>query len=445
MRTTLSASDAVWQHPLAQGLRTALQAFAADQRFVVACSGGRDSLVLADLMAEYCADRVRLLHVNHQLQVDANDWAQQVQAWSAARGVACTVCAVRVVDGNLEAAARHARYQAFAEQVQPDEVLVLAHHQQDQAETVLMRLFSGSGVLGLSAMRVLDQRDGLQLWRPLLGYSRQMIDQLAQLRGLCFVDDPANQSAQYDRVYLRQSVWPILQQRWPSVAHTVSRTADLMQDAAAILAEVIAQDLQACQSPDGLDVAAVRALSAPRQRQLLARWMQGEEIYAPPLHRVTAVQQLLVSGSDAQVLWQTWQFRCYQRQLYRLPLEHETVQPEAMVLQRLQLGQTIHLASGTWQVTPTSDGLPLAVLAESLSITPRVGGERLHLQGRVGHWPLKKFLQQLNLPVWQRDQVQLLYAPMTGEAPLAVLTPKGCFLTTRCLQQDQPSWRLQRV
>lgn len=448
MRTTLSTFDAVWQHPLAQHVQRELGQFSADQRFVVACSGGRDSLVLADLLAEYCAGRVRLLHVNHQLQVDAPTWAQQVQDWSAARGVGCTVCLVQIAEGNQEAQARQARYQAFAEQVQPDEVLVLAHHQQDQAETVLMRLFSGSGTQGLSAMRALDYRGNLRFWRPLLGCSRAWVDQFSGLRGLSFVDDPANQLHQYDRVYLRQVVWPMLQRRWPSVERSMARTAALMQDAAEILAEVVAQDLRVCQSLEGLDVSALMCLSKARQRQLVAHWMQGEEVYAPPLHRVLAVLDLARSVGIGQVSWHTWQFRYYQGQLYRLPLQTKAVPSEVAELQGLQLGQTIHLASGRWQVKPVSDGLPLAVLAQPLSVLPRVGGERLHLEGRVGRWPLKKFLQQLNLPVWQRDQVQMLYAGATANSnvpPLAVLTPKGCFLTTFWRQQQQPSWRLQRV
>ncbi len=445
MRTTLSTSDAVWQHPLAQYLQARLSQFSTHQKFVMACSGGRDSLVLADLMAHYCADRVRLLHINHQLHEDASSWAQQVQDWAAWRGVACTVCPVMIAVGNVEAQARQARYQAFAEQVQADEVLVLAHHQQDQAETLLMRLFAGSGVQGLSAMRCVDQRAGLCLWRPLLGCSRQWIDEFSVLRALPFVDDPANQVAQYERVYLRQVLWPVLQARWPSVERTVGRVAGLMQDAAEILAEVVAEDLRYCQSSDGLSVAALACLSAARQRQLIAHWMQGTEVYAPPLHRVLAVLQLAETMSTGQVVWHVWRFRQYQGQLYRLPLE--TAPSHAQIEQKiLQLGQRLTLPSGTWHVQPTQDGLPLALLGQRFDFISRAGGERLHLEGRVGHWPLKKFLQQLSLPVWQRDQVQLLRSATDEDADiLGVLTAKGCFLTVSMLQQQQPSWRLQRV
>lgn len=445
MRTTLSTSDAVWQHPLAQQFKAILAQFSIHQKFVVACSGGRDSLVLADLMAQYCVGRVRLLHIDHQLQDDSCHWSVQVQDWARWRGVACTVCRVDVGFGNLEAQARQARYQAFAEQVHADEVLVLAHHQQDQVETVLMRLFSGSGVQGLSAMRMLDQRDGLCLWRPLLGCSRQWIDAFSSLRELPFVDDPANQVIQYERVYLRKVVWPILQARWPSVERTVDRVAGLMQDAAEILAEVVVEDLQRCQSSEGLSLAALTCLSAPRQRQLIAYWMQGDAIYAPPLNRVSAVLQLVKTAGTGQVAWHLWCFRQYQGQLYRLPIQTAVV-PVKMAQHSLQLGQLLVLPSGTWQVQPVSDGLPLALLSRQLEFVPRVGGERLHLEGRIGHWPLKKFLQQLGIPAWQRDQVQLLRV-VTDDVTdiLAVLTAKGCFLCSSRLQQQQPSWRLQRV
>lgn len=447
MRTTLSTSDAIWQHPLAQYIQSALQGFSSEQRFVIACSGGRDSLVLADLMVKYAINRVRLLHVNHQLHPDASTWAEQVQKWAIAHGVSCTVCAVQVAQGNLEAEARAARYAAFLQDVQPDEVLVMAHHQQDQAETLLMRLFSGSGVQGLSAMKSLDQYGGLRRWRPLLGWSRAQINAFAELRGLPYVDDPANQVAQYDRVFLRQAVFPVLQQRWPSVAQSISRTAELMQNAAEILAEVAAQDWQTCRSVDGLSVPALTALSAARQRQLVAYWMQGDEVYAPPLHRVLAVLQLASARGDGRVVWHTWQFRYYQSQLYRLSLHASASEQTVCTLASLALGQVVQLASGRWQVQPVMDGLPMEYLAEPLRLLPRQGGERLHLEGRVGHWPLKKFLQQLSLPVWQREQVQLLYRTNALESHtlLAVLTPKGCFLTAEARQQGQTSWRLQRV
>lgn len=445
MRTTLSTSDAVWQHPLAQHVQCGLGRFSPEQRFVVACSGGRDSLVLADLLAHFAPDRVRLLHVNHQLHPDATQWAQQVDTWATRRGLACQVCPVHVADGNLESQARQARYQAFTQHVQPDEVLVLAHHQQDQAETLLMRLFSGSGVQGLSAMRIDDQRDGLRLWRPLLQCARSWIEQFIVLRELAVIDDPANQESQYDRVYLRQSVWPILQQRWPSVERTIARTAELMQDATEVLAEVTAQDLKMCQTPQGLSVLAVRQLSAARQRQLIATWLRGDELYAPPRHRVLAVLQLIEANGTGQVRWHNWHIRCYQGQLYRLHAQIEPHQPEMVSLPSLQIGQQIRLRSGIWQVQPAMDGLSLDLLTQRLCLMPRIGGERLHVEGRIGRWPLKKFLQHLNLPTWQRDQVQLLHGALPDAEPLAVLTPQGCFLTAASVQDQQPSWRLQRV
>jgi tRNA(Ile)-lysidine synthase len=219
-----------------------------------------------------------------------------------------------------------------------------------------------------------------------------------------------------------------------------------MQDAAEILAEVVAEDLRRCQSLEGLSVAALACLSAARQRQLIAHWMQGEQVYAPPLHRVSAVLQLASTRGVGQVLWQDWQFRYYHEQLYRLPKQALSPPPPAMAQISLQFGQVVTLPSGSWQVQSAVDGLPLQLLGRPLQLVARVGGERLHLEGRIGHWPLKKFLQQLGLPVWQRDQVQLLRTTTADEAvTLAVLTAKGCFLTTAMRQPQQASWRLQRV
>lgn len=154
---------------------------------------------------------------------------------------------------------------------------------------------------------------------------------------------------QYERVYLRQQVWPVLQARWPSVEQTIGRVAGFMQDAAEILADVVAEDLLRCQSSEGLSVTALTCLSAPRQ-QLIAHWMRGEQVYAPPLHRVLAVLQLANTKSTGQVAWQAWDFRYYQGHLYRL-LSQCSATNLAHTQQVLQLNQLLMFA--VWQVAST--------------------------------------------------------------------------------------------
>lgn len=437
-----------------QQIQETLKRFAPNQRFLLGCSGGRDSVALLFALHRIFAEagrhsRLRVIHIDHDLQAPSAAWAKQVVAQCEALNVAVVAKKVHVASGNLENEARSARYAAFREVIEPDEVLVLAHHQQDQAETVLMRLLSGSGVSGLAAMRMVQTQGGLTIFRPLLNIPRDVIHQFAVSCDLQWVDDPANEDLSFDRVVMRQKVWPVLAEHWQGFEAAIVRTANLMADAETVLVAQGENDLAATLSANGsLDIEKILELPEARVRWLLARWMQGELQYAPPLSRVEAVRQMMFARIDAspQVIWQAddggLQFRRYQGQLYRLPLELPKATTQTG---QLSMMQTLTLATGCWRVEPIEKGLPLSLLDEPLRLRPRRDGELLHLQGRVGHWPLKKLLQSLQLPPWQREQVQILET-LNGQ-PLALLSAAGFWLTTQVVVDhgESSGWGLVRV
>jgi len=422
-------------------IKETLKRFAPNQRFLLGCSGGLDSVVLLVALYRIFAEsdhcfQLRVAHVDHDLQAPSSDWAKQVVAQCEALNIEVAVKKVKVAAGNLENEARNARYAAFREVIAPDEVLVLAHHQQDQAETVLMRLLSGSGVSGLAAMRELQTQDQITIWRPLLSTARDEIHQYAVNHQLHWVDDPANHDLSFDRVVMREKVWPLLAAHWGGFEAAMARTAGLMADAESVLKEQGEIDLAATQNKDGsLNILAVLALSDARVRWLLARWMQGDARYAPPLSRVEAVREMLIARIDStpQVIWQTehckFQFRRYQDQLYRLPLELPVAGTQSLVV---SMAQSLVLPTGNWCVAMMENGLSLSRLGQELRLRPRREGELLHLNGRVGHWPLKKLLQSLRLPTWQREQVQILET-LDGQ-PLALLSSKGFWVTAQATE-----------
>ena len=158
-----------------------------------------------------------------------------------------------------------------------NEILVLAHHQQDQAETLLLRLFSGAGVNGLAAMQQIDIRQEMTIWRPFLDLSREQIEQWSQQFGFDYVTDPSNHDTHYDRAWCREELWAVLQKRFPKMQTAVTRTSYLMQDAAEILADVLQDDWKQCATHCELDLNVFSQLSAARQRQLLSAWMKGDD------------------------------------------------------------------------------------------------------------------------------------------------------------------------
>jgi len=304
------------------------QAFAAHPhaRIAIALSGGGDSAMLALAAvavvreAELSARSVRAFHVHHGLFVEADRWADHVRALCAGLDLPLDVVHVDVARNTgrgIEAAAREARYAAFAQMAADAgiDTLWMAHHRDDQAETVLLRLLRGSGVAGMGGMAAHTHRAGLTLVRPWLDIDRDAIrvaaERFAEATGWVPVDDPSNADAAYTRAAVRTLLAPVLNARWPQWRGILARHARHMREASEILAEVAEDDLARLEpSPDGASVslAAWRTLSPARQRQVLRFWLDRMGARMPTDARLgelaRQLRQLHSLGHDRQLRWQ---------------------------------------------------------------------------------------------------------------------------------------------
>ena len=215
----------------------------------VALSGGLDSALLLSLAAEACRRHprsLRALHVHHGLQA-ANDDFERHCRWLCSRlGVPLFVERVHVdshAGEGVEAAARRARYAAFARRIRPAERLWLAQHQDDQAETFMLAALRGSGPAGLAGMPRRREFEGIILERPLRDVARRTLEAEAHRRGLVWVEDPTNAERQFDRNYLRHEVLSALEARWPHAQASLARSAELAGEAAGLLDELADLDL----------------------------------------------------------------------------------------------------------------------------------------------------------------------------------------------------------
>ena len=390
-----------------------------------------DSMLLLHLMSHLFPKRIRAIYIDHQLQDVSPQWGSFVQEQCYVLDVPCVIQAVDVDTGNVESQARSARYAAFQKHLLANEILVLAHHQQDQAETVLLRLLSGAGIHGLAAMQSIDIREKFTIWRPLLALSRQQIELWAAEMQLRNIQDQTNFDTSYDRAWCRAELWPILEQRFPKMQQALARTSYLMQDAETILADVLTQDWASCGNAAVLNLTPFRQLSAPRQRQLLSAWMKGEDLYRPAFDMVQRLfDEVIESKVDAQAAlhWNQYYYVRYQQQLFRVTKAEylaEQFQTIESIEQRFSLDQAYALASGKFRIETQKYGLSSALLEQPLQIKPRLGGEKLHLYGRVGAWPLKKAIQSAQIFPWQRHTIQIL---SIDNVMLGVFTPKGFWL-----------------
>ncbi|WP_165495751.1 tRNA lysidine(34) synthetase TilS [Marinobacter halodurans] len=377
-------------------------------RMVVALSGGLDSVFLLNAAASWFADRddctVSALHVNHQLQPAARDMAEYSRLACDALGVQLVQVRVDVSDGDsIENEARKARYRAFEQHLQPDDCLLMAHHADDQAETVLFRLVRGSGVRGLAGMPQSRELGAGHLCRPLLGLERRDIEALAGSWGLQWFDDPTNAETGFDRNYLRHQVLAPLVHRWPGVLGSIGRAARQCDEASQLTARLAA--LQRREIEDGQGRLSVSGLVAlddlPAQKNLLRWWLIDCGYEPPPAARLEqALTDLLYAGQDREpeLRGEGYHLRRYRERLYCLRDKFdEPVSPATWVT-----SERLSWAGG--EVRAIGGGRCL-----TLTVTARAGGERLRPVPGGPSRPLKKWLQEQGVPPWERDRIPLIW------------------------------------
>jgi tRNA(Ile)-lysidine synthase len=257
----------------------------------VALSGGVDSTSLLAALAarRHPNTRLRAIHVNHGLHPQAKRWAMHCKALAQSFAVPLQVMTAKVTRSrgtSLEAQARKVRYEIFARELAEGEVLVTAHHEDDQLETVLLQLLRGAGVAGLAAMPDIVRFGRGWLARPLLGVSRASLETWAGERQLMWIEDEMNEDERFDRVYLRRQVLPVLKKRWPAAGRAVSRGARHIAEAQRLLNALALADVERAAEGDSLSVKRLRALGPDRRRNALRFWIAGHGALLPNTARL---------------------------------------------------------------------------------------------------------------------------------------------------------------
>jgi len=386
-----------------------LQRLPSASHYWLAYSGGSDSTVLLDLLGKIQTQlpgKLTAIHINHGVQAMANDWAEHCRVQCRLRQITCVVETVTVTEKSQgpEAAARDARYAVFEQKMQPGEVLLTAHHQDDQAETVLLRLLRGAGVTGLAAIRDSRPCGAGQLCRPLLRYSKTQLQAYAVTEKLRWVDDNSNIDTRYARNVIRQQIMPLLQQRWPAAVARLTTTAAHCAQADTLLQDLARLDLQAVATAraDALNLSPVLALSVPRRNNLLRYWFGSLGFAVPPETKLVEINARFLTARDDRnpmVTWSNVTVRRYRQQVYALP----PLPPEPADWQLAWDGVApLVLPEGYGQLLPVSKQ-PL-----DLRVMFRQGGERFQPVGCTQRRALKTFLQEQGVPPWERARLPLI-------------------------------------
>jgi tRNA(Ile)-lysidine synthase len=399
-------------------IESALNQCSNPEHIYIGYSGGVDSHVLLHLCASITTlkDKITAVYVHHGLQAEAESWAKHCEKTSESLGVDFIMLRVNAAASQGESpeeAARNARYTALKSLIGVNDVLLVAQHREDQLETVLLQLFRGSGLRGLSGMPEIMIFGQGKMLRPLLNVSKPAIDNYAQVHGLNWVDDPSNLSNDYDRNFLRNTVLPLLKQRWPACDKTVARSAGHCVDAQIVIS-ALAEELfyRVFNVTDKtLCISRLQSYEIAQQQLVIREWLQALKLKMPAQAFVKRLQSEVLSAredSDPVLSGQGYCVRRYRDKLYCLKqAAAETLQDSIWSAGQTSIKVSDHQ---TLSCVPSSAGICLEQWQDAtIVVKARKGGEKIRLPGHKGHHALKKLFQETGIPPWERATIPLVY------------------------------------
>lgn len=388
----------------------------SEKTYWVAYSGGFDSHVLLSLCVELRNTfpiKFRAIHINHGVSPNAEKWSMHCAYVCERVGIDYVERTIKInlsPGKSLEEAAREKRYAIFAEYLSEGDILLTAHQQDDQAETVLLQLMRGAGPKGLAAMPVIKPFARGFHGRPLLNFPRTALQQYADERQLKWIDDESNFNVKLTRNYIRHEILPLLKKRWPAVTNTISRSAAHCAEAQVLLEEFAVEERQKVKGSHDftLSVEKLLQLDSARQRLILRSWIQQLEHPIPDARKIESIiNNVLTAAWDRLpcISWKETELRRYRDDLYLMvPLsEHDTQKRYSWdLIKPLALSGIGVLHSSSIY------GRGLRADIKQVSVRFRQGGEIAALPERGCH-TLKNLLQEWDVLPWERNRIPLIF------------------------------------
>jgi tRNA(Ile)-lysidine synthase len=375
--------------------------------FVIAFSGGLDSTVLLTLLAQSVPARyIKAIYIDHQLQAVSHDWGVHCCEFAKSLGVECEVKRCTLKDTS-EASARAARLAALSDGIAQNTIVLMAHHADDQAETLLFRLARGTGPAGLGGIPELRAFGRGVLIRPLLHEPRSQLEAFANKQALRWVEDPTNAGSDYDRNYLRHQLLPVLKSRWPKAISQMGQLAARMQEQSSLLNELLDEKLAGCLNQEGaLCISNWSSQKESYQASLLRRFIERHtDLRVSEAECAKVVDELILAKEDAQpvIAFGAVELRRYrdhvwcvkvsgfnkQKALDRFALPDDSVVAgDFCVLHPLGV-LTLQMAQSGW------------IYSDKVTLCEDRSGLRIKAKNRPAK-TLKSLFQEAGVPPWQR-------------------------------------------
>lgn len=387
------------------------------KRIAVALSGGLDSVVLLDTVCKAQAqsknksqNQIYAFHIHHGLQKPADEWLIFCEKLAKQYKIHFDFRLLHLnseeASGNIEARARAGRYEALTDLCEEYgiEDLLFAHHQNDQAETVLLQLLRGSGVAGLSGMpasRGIAGNPDITLWRPLLNQSRRELEAYAKEHKLKWIEDPSNQNTKYRRNAVRKRIIPALEKIQPEALSNMARSAQLLGEAQTLLNRLAQQDGKSILNKNQLNVAPLLALAKediPAANNVLRYWLQTQQLAMPSQERLQAWwRDLAKVKAHANLEWLHDERKIF---LWRGMLQVANMEVGRWVLKTLPANSA--------KLGLPADWVKSAQASNQISLRERQGSEKIQIKPKTPRKTLKNLYQEADMPPWER-QAPLLY------------------------------------
>jgi|MDTG01.1.fsa_nt_gb tRNA(Ile)-lysidine synthase len=397
----------------------------------VGYSGGLDSHVLLYALTEFVdIKKITAIHINHKLSRNSDMWQKHCEDTCFALGIniICKTIYIKNKGAGVENAARDARYSIFEKLLNKGDLLVLAHHADDQVETMLYRLLRGSGTKGACGMPISRPLGLGMLFRPMLPFFQIDIKSYAQIQGISWIEDESNKDITFDRNYIRHKVVPIINDRWPNFSVQLNRSGKIFAESDHLMSMLAAQDfenIKEIQEKVGwsIPINKLSNFEKIRQKNILRYWIAKHNLVLPSYAVLeNGLNQLMNSRADAQpiVSWCKIQLRRFKKKLYLLPIDFNDINYWAVKKKGGALAAKKNLKWNGKSKINLPDGSTLSIISKTnvgikidenklIEIRFRDGGERCKPKGRESSNTLKKLFQEYELEPWLRNNIPLIY------------------------------------
>lgn len=386
----------------------------------IAFSGGLDSSVLLNLISDQVIpkDRITALHINHGINNDSDKWEEFCAQTADGLGVDFKSWKLKDLDKISEDILRNKRHEMFKSWADHNDLIITGHHLDDHIETVLFRLFRGTGIQGLEGIREISKVRDINFYRPFLKNKKKEILKYAQEHNLSWVEDDSNRESQFSRNMIRNDLMPKIISRWPSIGKSIVKLSEEAKWNQKILTDIAREDLANIDArKDKINMQRLKSLSNERQKNAIVFWLNNKnDIYVPSKLMFQILSSVAEPSSesrsfiihsdslntDKRIIVSSKEIRMVDQGSLR-PL------PENLRV-NWDLKKSIKIPSGELSTQESyGKGLDKKYLKDDVIIKARVGGERCKPFGRDKSQKIKNLFQEFEIPDWKRNSIPLIY------------------------------------